>query len=31
MDEIVKAKMKRNGEKYPVEKARDSAKKYDEL
>ena len=31
MDEIVQAKMKRNGEKYPVEKARDSAKKYDEL
>ena len=31
MDEIVQAKMKRNGEKYPVEKAKDSAKKYDEL
>ena len=31
MDEIVQEKMKRNGEKYPVEKARDSAKKYDEL
>ena len=31
MDEIVQAKMIRNGEKYPVEKARDSAKKYDEL
>lgn len=31
MDEIVQTKMKRNGEKYPVEKARDSAKKYDEL
>ena len=31
MDEIVQAKMKRNGEKYPVEKARNSAKKYDEL
>ena len=31
MDEIVQAKMKRNDEKYPVEKAKDSAKKYDEL
>ena len=31
MDEIVQAKMKCNGEKYPVEKAKDSAKKYDEL
>ena len=31
MDEIVQEKMVRNGEKYPVEKARDSAKKYDEL
>ena len=31
MDEIVQEKMKRNAEKYPVEKARDSAKKYDEL
>ena len=31
MDEIVQTKMKRNGEKYPVEKAKDSAKKYDEL
>lgn len=31
MDEIVQTKMIRNGEKYPVEKARDSAKKYDEL
>lgn len=31
MDEIVQAKMKRNGEKYPIEKAKDSAKKYDEL
>ena len=31
MDEIVQAKMIRNDEKYPVEKARDSAKKYDEL
>ena len=31
MDEIVQKKMIRNAEKYPVEKARDSAKKYDEL
>lgn len=31
MDEIVQAKMMRNGEKYPVEKAKDIAKKYDEL
>lgn len=31
MDEIVQTKMKRNAEKYPVEKAKDSAKKYDEL
>ncbi len=31
MDEIVQAKMKRNGEKYPVEKVRDSTRKYDEL
>jgi len=31
MDEIVQAKMKRNAEKYPVEKAKDSAKKYNEL
>lgn len=31
IDEIVQEKMVRNGEKYPVEKARDSAKKYDEL
>ena len=31
MDEIVQAKMKRNGEKYPVEKSKNSAKKYDEL
>ena len=30
-DEIVQAKVKRNNEKYPVEKAKDSAKKYDEL
>ena len=31
MDEIVQEKVKRNNEKYPVEKAKDSAKKYDEL
>lgn len=31
MDEIMQAKIKRNNEKYPVEKARDSAKKYNEL
>ena len=31
MDEIVQAKMIRNAEKYPVEKAKDCAKKYDEL
>lgn len=31
MDEIVREKMKRNGEKYPVEKAKGSTKKYDEL
>jgi NTP pyrophosphatase (non-canonical NTP hydrolase) len=31
MDEIVQAKMKRNGEKYPVEKAKGNSKKYDEL
>ena len=31
MDEIVQEKIKKNNEKYPVEKARDSAKKYDEL
>lgn len=31
MDEIVQEKMVRNGEKYPVEKAKGSAKKYDEL
>ena len=30
MDEIVREKIKRNNEKYPVEKAKDSAKKYDE-
>jgi len=31
MDEIVREKIKRNNEKYPIEKAKDSAKKYDEL
>lgn len=31
MDEIIQEKIKRNNEKYPVEKARDSAKKYSEL
>ena len=30
-DEIVNMKMTMNEEKYPVEKAKDSAKKYDEL
>jgi NTP pyrophosphatase (non-canonical NTP hydrolase) len=29
--EIVQAKIKKNGEKYPVDKARGSAKKYNEL
>lgn len=31
MDEIIQEKMKSNNEKYPVKKAKDSAKKYDEL
>ena len=31
MDEIAQEKMKRNAEKYQVEKAKDSTKKYDEL
>ena len=31
MDEIVLEKIKRNNAKYPVENAKDSAKKYDEL
>ena len=31
MDEIVQEKIKRNNAKYPVEKAKDSSKKYDEL
>lgn len=29
--EIMQAKIKKNGEKYPVEKAKGTAKKYDEL
>lgn len=31
MDEIIHAKMQKNAAKYPVEKARGSNKKYDEL
>ncbi len=31
MDEIIHDKMQKNAAKYPVEKARGSAKKYDEL
>ena len=31
MDGIIQEKIKRNEEKYPVEKAKDSAKKYSEL
>ena len=31
MDEIVVEKIRKNNEKYPVEKAKNSAKKYDEL
>ena len=31
MDEIIQEKIKHNNEKYPVEKARDSARKYNEL
>lgn len=31
MDEIVREKIKRNNEKYPIDKAKDSAKKYNEL
>lgn len=31
MDQIVREKIRHNNEKYPVEKARNSAKKYDEL
>lgn len=31
MDEIIQEKIKRNNEKYPVDKARGSSKKYNEL
>ena len=31
MDDIIQEKIKRNNIKYPVDKARDCAKKYDEL
>lgn len=31
MDEIVQEKVKHNNEKYPVEKAKDSSKKYNEF
>ena len=31
MDEIVQEKIKKNNEKYPVEKAKNSAKKYNEF
>lgn len=31
MDEIVQEKIQHNNAKYPVEKAKDNAKKYDEL
>ncbi len=31
MDQIVRAKIRNNNEKYPIEKAKDSAKKYNEL
>lgn len=31
MDEIIQEKIKKNSEKYPVEKAKDSARKYNEL
>lgn len=31
MDEIIQEKVKHNNEKYPVEKAKDSAKKYNEF
>lgn len=31
LDEIIQEKMKRNNEKYPVDKARDSAQKYSEF
>lgn len=31
LDEAVQDKLKRNGEKYPVDKARNTSKKYDQL
>lgn len=31
LDEIIQDKVKKNNEKYPIEKARNSARKYDEL
>jgi len=31
VEEMIKEKIKRNGEKYPVEKAKGTAKKYNEL
>jgi NTP pyrophosphatase (non-canonical NTP hydrolase) len=31
IDEIIKTKLKRNAEKYPVDKAKDSKEKYDKL
>ncbi len=31
MDEIIREKVKRNNEKYPIDKAKNSAKKYDEF
>ena len=31
MDKIIQEKMKKNNEKYPVEKAKNTAKKYDEF
>ena len=31
LDEIVREKMRKNGEKYPVELSRGSKEKYDEL
>lgn len=31
LDEIIQEKVEKNNEKYPVEKARNSARKYDEL
>lgn len=31
MDEIIQEKIRKNNEKYPIEKAKDSAKKYNEF